>query len=235
MAETRPANDDELEAIRETLLHEEIPERKRYNVLSVEGTHFDDDGVNKGTLHGAVFFRPLLIHGRLCLMESYHRKGTKTDSGYEWDKSTDANYLYWEVDRDCEIEDRSKVPSEAVIAFYPIHSADMVRIIRDAEKLLQEGIRYALDEIKFASTNWPIGTPELSEINRTREMYEGFKDDRSLRLFQVDLNKNPLPGSGFRYTASYVSDRTDDLPVIPFSITEDGFVVHGRGQGHRGK
>lgn len=133
ITDARSASDEELEAIHEALHPLELSDRRLASVLSIEGETID------GVLHGAVFFRPLLIYSKLCLMEEILLRGKQIETGYEWGKP-DAHYFYWNSDRGCEIETRDEMRMDSVIAVNPMPSTDIVRIFRDADRLLEEAI-----------------------------------------------------------------------------------------------
>ena len=220
-AQTRPATDVELERIRAIHELDQITDRSRYRVLSVEGVYMESQP--DPVLSSTVRFLPYLVQDALCLMEISFKSAREAEGMLHWGDRR-YGYGYWkgESARDCELEDASEIPADVLYTNEPLPTAALVQIVYRADELLRAALEYAINEADFEADYEPG-----SEMpTRLRRMYREYRDGVPLRLRSVDLG-GPVPGEGFTYSATFGSENALEGPGVRFSVTPDGFVIHG--------
>jgi len=215
-AESRPATEAEIELIREALTLDEIPEWKHYRVLEVQGAFTDGSAGRPARLDGWVYFEPYTVQGTLCMMEATFVTGLRHDSGYDWSAERFA-YWNWQVGAsgNCQISARAQLPSSAVQSSEPIPSATMAYVLAHSDELLALAFRYAETAIE--------------ETEPAHDRILGYAANGAYRLERIEVTKHSSPEYGFAYSATYRATGKLEGPVVVFSVTPSGFVVHSVG------
>jgi hypothetical protein len=65
---------------------------------------------------GWAWFRPLFVHDKLCLAQQLIQRAHRTASGYDWQPKRN-EFRYWKASAasDCEVDDASMIPSDAIL------------------------------------------------------------------------------------------------------------------------
>src|SRR5690606_19229744 len=181
--------------------------------LEVEGTFTDESGGRPARLDGRVYFEPYLVNGRLCMMEAMSISGLRYENGYDW---TTARFTYsnWQVGAtgECSISARSLVPDSAVKSSEPIPSATLAYVLINSHELLALAYRHVETSIEEAE-------PMLDRIL-------DYAANGAYRLERIAITKGSSPEYGFAYEAMYRAPEQLEGPVVVFSVTPSGFVVH---------
>ena len=96
-AESRPANETELQAVRAALSLDSIPATRHHVVMDVEGPYSGGETRGSGRLQGVAWFRPYMIQDALCLAETLYVYGTESGQGFAWEKARPV-HRYWAAD-----------------------------------------------------------------------------------------------------------------------------------------
>lgn len=215
-AQSRPASNSEIEAIREAFEVDEISEWKHHAVLDVRGTYTAPTDRSDDYLIGEVYFEPYSVQSGLCIMEARFKTGHGRNGQYEWGAE---RYGYWNwlrvEGRSCEISDRSEVPEDAVVTNEPIPSTSLMYILRNASELLS----LYFDHIE--------GESAISSSQKERLL--SYSSDPSFHLDQVRITPESAPKIGFAYSATYRSPNLSEGPSVTFSISMSGFTIHAVG------
>lgn len=226
LAQPRPADQDELDAIRSHFELNLIPDWKtHYQLLDFEGVYTAREDPNESDLYATVWFKPYLVQERLCSLQAWHARGIKQDDVWRWSEER-SSYFYWKADqRRCSLEHSSNRPANAVFTSDEIPTAQVIQAIYEADSLLRMGLDYALNEADYDALykEGSVG-PE-----RMRARFRRLSEDDGLRLTELRLSPESTVEVGFALVATYGSDRAQEGPVIKFSVTPNGFVIHGVG------
>lgn len=214
---TRPATETEIESIRKAYGLDSIPDWKHYSVLGVEGFFVQGSPELGARLEGRVHFEPYEVQGTLCVAEAWFTTGWQTDTGYDWSPTFHV-YRNWlrETRGDCQIDSWSNVPQHAVRTTEPIPSSTLSFVLSNAAEILNLGFDHATNAVA-SDEPW-------------FEKFLGYRGDRSFQLSDLEITEESVPGVGFAYRATYRSPDRTEGPVIVFSVTRAGFVVHSVGQ-----
>jgi len=213
-AQQREATLGEIDLIRNGFGLDEIPDWKQIEVLEIRGTFSPPSEFSGARLFGQAYLMPYEVQGALCVMEAWFLTGTWTVNAYEW-RSQSFSYWNWlRGQRDsCRIPDRLAVPEEAVTTRGAIPSASLPFVLSNSAEILALGFDFA------------VGWPELEAVARDR--FLAYRETPSYRLSEIEMTIASQPGIGFAYKALYRSPGESEGPIVVFSITPTGIVVHG--------
>ena len=209
----REATESEIAMIQGALMLDESPEWDHYRVLEIQGAYTHPSGDQKARLDGWVYFEPYEVQIDLCMMEAGFVTGIGADEGYVWSLE---RFAYWNwmssSGANCEIADRSQLPTYAVQSSEPIPSATMSYILANSDQLL--ALAYSHLE----------STIDGTEPANDRTLL--YRENKSYRLERVAIVQRSSPDFGFAYRATYRAPGAIEGPSVTFSVTEFGFEIH---------
>jgi hypothetical protein len=220
IAHSRPANDEELALIRSVLEVDQFLRQSRLELLEVGGNVLDGGASGVEYVTGWAWFRPFLVHDKLCLAQQLIQRAHRTASGYDW-RPKENEYRYWIVSSasDCEVDDASMIPSDAILGQSTLPTAELIDILDGEADLLQAAFQYVLNE-----SNWE--TVEAIDRNRQIERFDGYLADPTFRITLVGMSREARPDYGIVFYATYGGAGHRHGLELEFSIVRESFNVH---------
>lgn len=215
-AQPRLATESEIDLLREALAVDDIPEWNHYRVLEVQAAFTQESDGRPARLDGWVYFEPYEVQGALCMMEARFVTGLRSGDSYDWSLERFA-YWNWQAGAtdSCRISDRSQLPDSAVQSGEPIPSATLVYVLANSDRLLALAYEHA--------------EASLEEDDSARDRIVGYAANGRYQLERIEVTQHSSPAYGFAYSATFRASGVLEGPVVIFSVTASGFVVHSVG------
>jgi hypothetical protein len=221
----RLANQEELDEVWSHFRLDSIPET-RPREQNIEATYWQAPNPQESELRTTITFRPYLVEDQICLTEVLTASASPDDSDWEWGRRT-TSYRYWKpIDDECAEMDLRSLPPGTVWIEEPIPSAQVLQIFDGQGELLDTGFDFVFSE-DFENL-WD----DSQYVDGMRSLYQKYQDEYSLRLFRLSLSADPMIDIGHTFIASFYDANRSDAPILFFSLTPHGFLVHGVSLGH---
>jgi hypothetical protein len=214
-AQTRPANESELDTIREAFTLDEVPPSKN-EVLELRGTFFDATETSPARLIGLVYLQPYVLEPDLCVMEMWYRASVQQLDKYQWDPRM-VSYAIWlrKSGDPCRISVLSDLPPDAIRTNDAIPPAALSFVLNKAGQILALAFQYAAESL------------EMSPL--TREQFLRYRNDPLFRLAKISIPRQRVQNNEFELEARFRSPRKTEGPLVIFSVAEASIVVDGVG------
>ncbi|MCH7509915.1 MAG: hypothetical protein IIB68_08740 [Proteobacteria bacterium] len=207
-AEGRDATTAELEEIKEAFSIEWLARSK---VFDLKGYYVVSGQTKKSELHGFLYLGPYQVRKTLCVLQMYVIALPHTAEGFEASNRGRPYYTYWKRNspETCKIDSRDEIPSPVKVE-QGLPTTALEKIIYNADFLL---------DLARAHVDW-------------KEVSDRFEfDDDVWRLSEVSLGIVRQPGLEWGYRARYVAENHRARgPIVSFSLTPNGFEIHGVGR-----
>jgi hypothetical protein len=156
-------------------------------------------------------------------MQSSYKSAREVDDGLAWSNER-YGFAYWKAEpaQECELENTSAIPTEALYTSKWLPTSALIEIIYRSDELLRLALDYAINEADYERDY----EPESEWPERIRERYREYRNGPPLRLRSVDTDSV----IGFAYTATFGSENAIEGPGVTFSLTADGFLIHSVGE-----
>ncbi len=218
IAQTRPANESELDSIREAFKLDEVPRSKQHEVLEFRGTFFGATDTSAARLIGLVYLQPYALEPNLCVMETWYRASVQQLDKYQWDPVSISYTIWLHGSGDpCRLSARSDVPRDAIRTDDAIPAGAVSFALNNADQILALAFDYA------------AGLPETSPLEKER--FLRYRDDPSFRLSKISIprQRQRVTKSEFELEAWFSSPRESEGPFVNFSVAHAGIVVNAVG------